>query len=83
MAVPGNDDIESRSFGLQIQLREIVQYVDGNAARFEDFSLRQLARPRIFVDISANGGYGRNGCELRNDFRRADVTCMDDVVRSA
>jgi hypothetical protein len=37
-------------------LREIVEHVDGDAAKLDDFGRRQLAGPGTFVDIAANGG---------------------------
>lgn len=61
MAVARDHYVESRSFGLQIQLRQIVQHEDGNAGRFEDFSFRQLKRPSGLVHIAADSGYGRDG----------------------
>ena len=34
VAVAGDDDAESGGFGLEVELREIVENVDGNAAEF-------------------------------------------------
>jgi hypothetical protein len=37
-------------------LREIVQHVDGNDAKLDNFGIWQLAGPGAFIDIAANGG---------------------------
>src|SRR5208282_5351374 len=60
MAVAVDDYAEPRSFRLQVESAEIMQEVDENAARFDDFGFRQNARPRGGVDVAANRGYGRN-----------------------
>ena len=68
VAVAGDHNLESGGFRLQIELREIVQHVDGNAADLDDFGLRQVCAPTRLVDIAADGGHGRDGCELLENF---------------
>jgi hypothetical protein len=74
---------ESRSFGLEIQLSQIVQHIDANATQLKHSSFRQFARPRSFVDIAANGGDGSNRGKLFEDFGRADISRMNDVFAPA
>jgi len=79
----GDDYAESRCLGLQIELREIVQHIDGNARDLDDFLRREFAGPWGLIDIAADGGYRRDGCEFVKNLRRADVSRMNDVLRTA
>ncbi len=83
MAVAGDDDIEPGCFRLQIELRQIMQYIDGDSANLDDFCRRQLAGPRLFVDIAADSGYGRDRRQLIKNLGSAHIACMDDVLRAA
>src|ERR1700688_5100995 len=74
---------EARRFGLQIQLREIVQNVDQNAGQFEHSILWQAAGPGVLIDIAANRSHGSNRFEFFQNLRRANVAGVDDVVRPA
>ncbi len=74
---------ESRSFGLEVQLCQIVQHVDGNAAELEHRRLRQLARPRTFVDVAPHGSHRGNRGKLFEDLRSTDIAGMNDVFRPA
>jgi hypothetical protein len=40
VAVAGDQDFEACRFGLQVELRQIVQDVDGNAADLQDLGFR-------------------------------------------
>jgi hypothetical protein len=83
MAVPRDHDLEPCRFRLQIELCQIVQNINRNAADLDDFSFRQPARPRGCVDIAANGRHGRENRELLKNFRRAHISRVNDVFRSA
>jgi hypothetical protein len=56
-----------------------VQDINGGAAEFDHFRLRQLAGPCCFVDVAADGSDGRDGSELLKNLRRADVPGVNDV----
>lgn len=81
--MPRDHRVEPSGFGLQIELRQIVQHINGNACDLDGFSFRQSARPRTLVDIAANRGHGRNMLELFKNLRRANITRMNDVAHSA
>ena len=76
-------DRESGGLRLEIQTSEIVQHIDANAAQLKHLSFRQLARPRGFVDVATDGGDGSDGGKLFEDFRRADISGMNDVCGPA
>jgi len=82
MAVAGDYGFEPGRCRLQIEFREIVQHVDGNASELDDFSFRQLAGPGGFVDIAANGGQWPNGRQFFQNLRSADVSRVKDAVRA-
>ena len=82
VAVAGDHDSESRHLRLQIELRQIVQHEDGNAAEFDDFRLRQSARPHVFVDVAADRAHRRNGCQVLKNLGRADVSRVNNVLRA-
>ena len=83
MAVARDDDIEPGCFRLQIELRQIMQHIDGDSANLDDFCLRQLAGPGLFVDIAADRSHGRNSRKLIKNLGSAHIACMDDVFRAA
>ena len=83
VTVAAYDNRESGGFGLEIQLRQIVQHVDGNTAQFERLGFRQLARPRTFVYIATHGSDGGNGREIVENLRRPNISGMNDVVGPA
>jgi hypothetical protein len=88
VAMTGDDDFESGGFRVQVELRQIVQHVDGNAGKLNDCGLRQAASPVVFInvaaiDVAADGGYWGDGRECFENFRRPNVTSMNDVFRPA
>ena len=58
---------ESRGFGLEIQLRQIVQYIDRNAAQLDHRGVRQFAAPPTFVDVAAHSRHRGNGKKFFED----------------
>jgi len=83
MAVSGDDDIEPGYFRLQIELSQIMQHIDGDSANLDDFCLRQLAGPGLFVDIAADRGHGRDRRKLIKNLGSAHIAGVDDVLRAA
>ena len=75
----GDDDVEPGGLWFQIERGEIVEYIDRHAAEFDHFRLCQPSRPRCLVNVAADGGDGRDGCELLKNLRSADVSGMNDV----
>ena len=77
-----NDSGESGGFWFQIELRQVVQHVDGCRWQLEHICHRQFLGPRFCINISAdssNGGY------LFQDLQNcgiADVPGVNDEVRS-
>jgi len=83
VAVAGDHYTESRSLRLQIKLRQIVEHINCDACKLNDFRLRQVARPGALVDIAADGRHWRDSRELLKNFRCANVARVNDVFGSA
>src|ERR1700687_2482919 len=83
MAVAIDEHAESGGFRLQVELAAIMHHIDGDAAKFKDFSFRQCARPRSSVDLTADRDYGGNLRERFEDFGGADIAGVEDAVGSA
>jgi hypothetical protein len=81
VAVAINHGIEARGFRLEVELRQIVQDVNRNAAQFEHFRRGQLASQSAGIDIAANRRDRRNGSKFFKDFRIAHVAGVNDAVR--
>ena len=81
--MPGDHNFESCRFRLEIELRKVVQHVDGDPAKFDDFGVGSLAGPRSLVDIAANCRQRGNLGQSFKNFRSAYVPRMDDVLRPA
>jgi hypothetical protein len=54
MTVAADHDGKPCGLRIEIQPPKIVQHVNGKPCAFEHFMLRQLLRPRIFIDIAPN-----------------------------
>jgi hypothetical protein len=78
--VAGDHHFESCGLGFQVQLRQVVQHIDGNAAQFNDLRFGEFARPRSFVDVASDGGYGRKRSELLENLRLSDVSGVNNVI---
>ena len=83
MAVPINNHGKSCRLRFQIQFAQVVQHIDRDATNFKHIGRRNLLRPGFPIHIAANGGNRRNLSQLFQDVRIADVSGMNDVVRSA
>jgi hypothetical protein len=83
VAVARDHNLESCGFRLQFEVRQIVQHVDGNAGDLDDFIFRKFTSPRPFVDIAGDGSEGCKVCQLLEDFWRANVAGVDDVLRAS
>jgi hypothetical protein len=82
VTVAGDHDVESGGFGLEIEAREIVQDIDGNAGELDDFGFGEFAGPCLLVDVASDRGDGGDGGEFVENFGIADVTGMNDVLRA-
>ncbi len=80
MTVARDHDVEPGRCRLHIKLREIVQQVDGNAAKLDNVSVRQLTGPYSLVDVAADSSQGCDRGELRQNLGRTDVSGVQDVV---
>ena len=56
--------------------------VNVHSSQLDHFRFRKLLCPRLTVDIPANSGDWSNPLQCRNDVRRANVSGMNDVLRS-
>ncbi len=83
VTVAGDHGAESRRFGLQIEFRQIVQYVDGNAGDLDCLGFRKFARPCSLIDVAADGGHRRDRCQHFEDLGRAHIARVNDMVGAA
>ena len=82
MAVSVEDCRESRSLWLQVEILQHVQNVKRDAAHFKNTRSRNLSRPSVDIHIPTHRSHRRNLRELLEDVAVADVTGVNDVVRS-
>jgi hypothetical protein len=78
-----NDHAKSRHFRLQIELAEVVQHINGHAARFHDLGFSQRLCPRAGIDVAANSGNGRDFRKPFKNFRIPDVASVKNAVGPA
>jgi len=69
---------ESGGLRLKVHLRQIVQHVDRNPANFKHLGFRQLTSPRLFIDIAAHRGHGRDRSKLFKNLRRSNIPGMNN-----
>jgi hypothetical protein len=60
-----------------------MQYIDGDAAEFDDFRFGEFARPGGFVDVASDCGYRRDVRKFYKNLGLADVTRVNDVFGPA
>ncbi len=80
VAVTGDHHSKSGRFGLQVQLRQIVQNINGNVAHFENLCLWKFAGPGSLVDIAAHGGQRRDRGQLFQNLGCAHIPGVNDVL---
>lgn len=73
-----HDHLESRRGRIEIQRVNIVQHVDQRVSGFRNGRLRKRIRPGIVVRVSPHGHYGRQFLQRIDNFRAADVACMQN-----
>jgi len=83
MSVAADYNRESRRFSLEVQLRQVVQDVNRNAAQLEYMSLRHLSGPCSLVDVPTHRCDRGNRGKLFEDFGIAHIPCVNNMFRSA
>lgn len=79
VTVPEDHDAESGRFGLQVELPEVMEHVEGSAIQLDGLSLGQPARPRALVNVAAHRRHWRNRGEFLENFGSAHIPGMNDV----
>jgi hypothetical protein len=82
MTVAVYDHAEPGGFWLQIEPADIVQHVDGHAAGFDDFGLRQSECPGFDVNVAADRRHRRDECERFEDLGSANVAGVEYAIGS-
>ena len=77
-----DDRRELRGFRLQVEFLKTVQHVNGYFADLKHIRRRNFLHPRAVINIAAHGSQRRDGCQLVENLRIADVTGMNDVIGS-
>lgn len=80
MAMAADNNRESCGFWIEVQLREIVKYIDANSFQLEHLSFRQFASPLALVDIAENGSDRGDFGKLFENFGNANVSSMNNVM---
>ncbi len=83
MGVTGDDNGDFGEFWVEVDVVQIVEQVDERAFEFDGLAERELRGPVIAVGIAANGEYRSEGFELAEDSEVADVTRVNNEIRSA
>jgi hypothetical protein len=82
VGVAGNNHVDTAGYGIEFQLMDIMQNVDGPAAKL-DRSRRGIARRPIGgVHVPPDRNDGRDPAQLGNDLRPADIAGVDDMLNT-
>jgi hypothetical protein len=68
---------------VEVELGEIVQHVNADAADLQLGTLRHGSRPAVAIVVAAHRGERRDLAQRVEDQRIADVAGVDDVRRAA
>jgi hypothetical protein len=66
--------------GIEVELGDIVDDVERNAAEFQRLRFRNGARPRADIVVAAHRAHRRDLAQRSQDRRVADVAGVDDVL---
>ena len=83
MAVAIYNHGKSCRLRLQIQFAQVMQHTDRDATNFKHISRRNLLCPAFPIYIASDGSNRRNRSQLFQDVKIADISSVNDVVRSA
>jgi hypothetical protein len=78
--VPGDDRRHLCVAGIEVELMNVVQHVDGGAGRAQHRRLGNGAGPITAVVVPAHGRDGCNLAEGGENVGRPDVARMNDMV---
>ncbi len=79
MRVAGNNDINSASCWIDLQLLKIVQDIEGPIAEPYHQSIGIVLRPAAGIDVSSDRSDMCNPTESDENVRPTDVTSVDNV----
>jgi hypothetical protein len=79
VSVPTDDDLKAGG-GIEVQVLEIVEDVDRDVEKFDDFGDREAGGPGFGVHVTANCKDGRDGFQLIKNRWLADVAGVNDGV---
>lgn len=78
--VARDDDLNAGRLGIEVEVFEMVQDVNGGWRKAHHRGSRKAFRPRLGIHIAADGVKGRDGSESIEDERVADIAGVDDGV---
>jgi hypothetical protein len=83
MGMPAHYRGKSGRDRVNIKPRNIVQHPAQELSHPHRALFRQICRPGLCIDISPHGKRRRNGAQLANDLRPADISSMNDELDAA
>ena len=82
VGVAGDDDLNAGGVGVEVKVFEIVQGVNGGQSEVHDRRLRKDFTPGLGIHIAADRVDRRDGLQLFENERVADIAGVDDRVRT-
>ena len=76
----GDDDTDSRSAGVDVEFREIMDDVDEYVTHSDQLGRGEVRRPRLRVVVASDCNQRSHDGEFIENLRLADITAMNDVV---
>ena len=83
MGMATDNRVKTSSLRLEVEILKIVEHVEMEAGGLDNGSKRELLRPRLGVHIAAHGKHGCDEFELRENFRSAHVSRMNEKLHTA
>ena len=83
MRVTKDNRGQTRSIGIGVEFREVVKDTDCVSTNLDQVLRREAARPTTPVVIAADCAHRRKSPERVQDDRVADVTAMNNEVRTS
>jgi len=78
VGVARDDNVEARGFGVEVEILEPVQHVDGSVGEFDDLGQRERACPGFRVHVAAYSMDRGDGLKLFEDGEIADIAGVED-----
>ena len=80
MRVAADDRVEAGGLRFKVKILQLVEHIQMETGDFDNCGWRKFLRPGLRVHVAADGKHRRDKFELRENFRRAHISRVNDEL---